>query len=292
MLRSIGWFVVGSLLVVPGLQAQQGGGRIPAEPGDSIPATGGRKLARSVRVRTGAIQVDGSLDDEAWALAPAITDFTQKEPVEGAAPTEQMEVRFVYDDDALYIGARMHSADPLAIQAPLGRRDQAGDVTEQILISLDTFLDRRTSYTFGVSASGVRIDRYSASDSEGGDSGFDPVWRASTRVDDQGWTAELWIPFTQLRFNDRPVQDWGLNVRRFIPTLEEETYWVMVPRTEVGWASRFGDLQGIEGVRPSSRSRSARRRGMRLGTLPIPSMTARTSSAGWDWTSRWAWGRT
>ena len=253
MLRSIGWFVISGLLVAPGLQAQQNGGRLPSTPGDSIPATGARKLARAVRVRAGAIQLDGSLADEAWAQATSITDFTQKEPVEGAPPTERMEVRFIYDDDALYVGARMFSADPSGIQAPLGRRDQAGDVTEQILISLDTFLDRRTSYTFGVSAGGVRIDRYAANDNEGGDPAFDPVWRAATRIDDQGWTAELWIPFTQLRFNDRPDQVWGLNIRRFIPTLEEETYWVMVPRTEVGWASRFGDLQGIDGVRPSRR---------------------------------------
>jgi hypothetical protein len=197
--------------------------------------------------------VDGSLDEAVWAGAPAITDFVMKEPVEGAAPTERTEVRFVYDDDALYVGARMYSSDPSTVQAPLSRRDQVGDVSEQLLISLDTFLDRRTSYTFGVSASGVRIDRYSNSDSEGGDSAFDPVWRASTRVDEEGWTAELWIPFTQLRFNERPTQVWGLNVRRFVPTLEEETYWVLVPRTERGWSSRFGDLQGIEGIRPSRR---------------------------------------
>jgi hypothetical protein len=246
MPRTLGLLITGALLATSPLHAQQGA---PAP----TPPAAGRKLARAVRVPTGSVQVDGSLDDDVWAQAPVIGDFVMKEPVEGSAPTERTEVRFVYDDDALYVGARMYSSDPATIQAPLSRRDQAGDVTEQFLISLDTFLDRRTSYTFGVSASGVRIDRYSASDNEGGDAGFDPVWRASTRVDDEGWTAELWIPFTQLRFNERPVQVWGLNARRFVPTLEEETYWVMVPRTATGWASRFGDLEGIEGIRPSRR---------------------------------------
>jgi hypothetical protein len=247
MPRTIGLLIAGAILLAPAAAFAQQGAPAPTAP------AGGRKLARAVRVSSGSVQVDGSLDDAVWAGAPAITDFVMKEPVEGAAPTERTEVRFVYDDDALYVGARMYSSDPSTIQAPLSRRDQAGDVSEQLLISLDTFLDRRTSYTFGVSASGVRIDRYSNSDNEGGDSGFDPVWRASTRVDEEGWTAELWIPFTQLRFNDRSVQVWGLNARRFVPTLEEETYWVLVPRTETGWASRFGDLQGIEGIRPSRR---------------------------------------
>jgi hypothetical protein len=190
----------------------------------------------------------------------------QKEPTEGAPPTERTEVRIVYEANALYVGARMFSKDPLAIQAPLGGRDQTDDVAEHILISLDTFLDRRTAYTFGVTASGARLDRYHSSDQEGGaDDRFDPVWEARTRVDETGWTAELWIPFTQLRFNDLPEQRWGMNLKRFIPTAEEEDYWVLVPRTERAWASRFGELRGIEGVHPGrrsscSRSRSAPRR--------------------------------
>ncbi|MEQ1856043.1 MAG: DUF5916 domain-containing protein [Longimicrobiales bacterium] len=276
MVRRVGWLLIGCFLTVPSLRAQQPG--VPTSTANAIesPARPGRKLARAARVPAGSVQIDGSLDDDVWSQATAIGDFTQRDPVEGAPATQRTEVRFLYDDDALYVGARMYSSDPSAIQAPLGRRDQAGDVTEQFVVSMDTFLDRRTSYTFGVTAAGVRIDRFSASDNEGGDNAFDPVWRASTRVDDQGWTAELWIPFTQLRFNDRPVQVWGINARRFIPTLEEETYWILVPRTEVGWASRFGDLEGIEGVRPSRRIEmlpfvvgSATRNGDRVAANPF-----------------------
>ena len=108
--------------------------------------------------------------------------------------------------------------------------------------------DRRTAYTFGVSASGVRLDRYHPRDDESSaDAGFDPVWEARTAIDEQGWTAELWIPFAQLRFIDRPDQVWGLNIARFTPTLDEEDYWVVVPRTQTAWASRFGALEGIAG---------------------------------------------
>ncbi len=212
-----------------------------------------RKQVTAIRVEGGAIRVDGRLDEAVWQDALPITDFIQKEPNEGAAPTERMEVRFVYDASAIYVGARMHSVDPSRIQAPLGRRDDGESQAEHIIVSLDTFLDRRTAYSFGVTASGVRLDRYHRSDTENNtDDGFDPVWEARTRIDDLGWTAELWIPFTQLRFGTQSEQVWGLNVRRFTPTLEEEDYWVLVPRTERAWASRFGDLRGIRDV-PATR---------------------------------------
>jgi hypothetical protein len=211
-----------------------------------------RKQATAARVENGAIRVDGRLDDEAWQRAVPITDFLQKEPVENAAPTDPMEVRIAYDDDALYVGARMSSADA-RIQAPLGRRDNV-DQAEHILVSFDTFLDRRTAVVFGVTAAGVRVDRYHASDvEESFDAGFDPVWRAETQVSGHQWTAELWIPFSQLRFNPRTDQTWGLNLHRFRPTLDEADYWIVIPRTVRAWSSRFGDLSGIAGLVPPRR---------------------------------------
>jgi len=206
-----------------------------------------RKLATAVRVSEGAIRVDGRLDETEWRQVPAVTDFLQKEPVEGVPPTESMEIRFVYDDTALFIGARMHSGRA-EIQAPMSRRDEA-DQAEFLLIALDTYLDRRTAYDFGVTASGVRIDRYHASDDENNyDSGFDPVWQAETTKDEDGWTAEFWLPFAQLRFNAIDELVWGLDIVRSTPTLEEKDYWAPVPRTERGWASYFGELRGISKV--------------------------------------------
>ena len=207
-----------------------------------------RKQAIAVRVGSDAIRLDGRLDEEAWRLSPALTDFIQKEPVEGATPTDRMEIRFVYSNDALFVGARMYSQSRGAIQAPLGRRDD-GQQSEHLLVSLDTYLDRRTAYTFGVTASGVRLDHYHPSDNENQiDREFDPVWEARTRVDEGGWTAEMWIPFSQLRFNDLGSQVWGLNLKRWIPSRNEEVFWVPVPRTVQAWSSRFGELRGIEEI--------------------------------------------
>ena len=233
-------------------QAQERNGLGAAAAGAAAVAAGA-KQAQAVRVTDGSIQLDGALSESAWQQATPIIDFVQKEPVEGGTPSQNMEVRFIFDSDALYVGARMYSDDPSAIQAPLGRRDPDDSSAEHILVSLDTFLDRRTAYSFGVTAAGVRMDEYHASDDENGDTGFDPVWEARTQVDGEGWTAELWIPFDQLRFNNQQQQVWGLNVQRVTPTLEEQDYWVMVGRTEQGWASRFGDLRGIEGIEPSRR---------------------------------------
>ena len=211
------------------------------------------KQAHAVRVRDGSIRIDGLIDEDAWDLAVPVTNFVQKEPIEGAPPSEKMEVRFLYDDSVLYVGAKMWSADPGNIQAPLGRRDDAAQA-EHITASFDTHRDRLTAYTFGVTASGVRIDRFHPRDDEDAfDLGFDPVWDARTAITEWGWTAELWIPFSQLRFIDQREQIWGLNIHRFIPSLNERNYWVAIPRTVTAWASRFGELHGLERLRAARR---------------------------------------
>ncbi len=232
------------LLVVPAVSRAHGQAAVP----QPRPV----KRAAATRVPAGAITVDGGLGDEAWRLAEPVTDFVMKEPTEGGAPTDDMEVRFAYDDRAFYIGARMFSRNSRAIQAPLGRRDNVAQA-EHILVALDTFQDRRTSVVFGVTASGVRLDRFHATDTEETfDLTFDLVWDAAARQDADGWTAEIWIPFAQLRFNPESDLTWGLNVQRFRPTLNEQDTWVLIPRTVRAWSSWFGDLRGIADV-PSSR---------------------------------------
>jgi len=224
-----------------------------ATPAQDLPAPGDRKQATATRVESGAIRVDGRLDEPVWVRSAAITDFIQKEPEQGAAPTDHMEVRFAYDDGAFYVGARMWARNAKEIQAPLGRRDNT-DQAEHILVSLDTFLDRRTSVVLGVTAGGVRLDRFHGTDNEDSfDTTFDLVWVARTSIDGEGWTAEIWIPFTQLRFNPEDALTWGLNVQRFRPSINEEDTWVLIPRTVRAWSSRFGDLEGVSDVRPARR---------------------------------------
>ncbi|MBO6574886.1 MAG: carbohydrate binding family 9 domain-containing protein [Rhodothermales bacterium] len=199
------------------------------------------------------VAVDGVLNEAVWQEASWISDFVEKEPVEGGTPSVLTEVAIVYTADALLVGARMHAQDPSRINALVTRRDVQSNA-EQLVISLDTYLNRRTAYSFGITAGGARIDYYQDGDSQGNaDYSFDPVWAASARVSGPGWTAEMRIPFSQLRFNESDRQVWGLNINRQIPNSNEDIYWVMVPRDETGWASRFGALTDIEGIRPSRR---------------------------------------
>jgi hypothetical protein len=197
--------------------------------------------------------IDGNLDENCWPQAERTSGFLQREPSEGASPTVQTEVMFCYDNEALYIGAIMHIDDPREVQSTLSRRDNAGN-SARIIISLDTYHDRRTAYTYGVTADGVRFEYYHAEDREHSrDYSYDPVWEARVQRGNTAWTAEMRIPFSQLRFNEGETQLWGLNMNRYIPSRNEDLYWILIPKNETGWSSRFGTLTGIRGITPSSR---------------------------------------
>ncbi len=109
-----------------------------------------------------APRVDGRIDDDAWGQARFFEDFVQKDPVEGAWPTDRMTMGILYDDDAIYVAARMWSADPAAIQRNVSRRDVGAGQSEHVWVSFDSYRDRRTAYSFGVTAAGVRFDFYHA----------------------------------------------------------------------------------------------------------------------------------
>ena len=218
--------------------------------GLEVGAKEGSKQVEALRVQTPP-RVDGRLDDEAWSLVSFADDFIQRDPLEGVAAVERTEVGFAYDDAALYVGARMYSAAPGEIRALITRRDQESN-SEQLIVSFDTYFDRRTAYSFGVTAAGVRLDYFHPEDdSDERDYSYDPVWEAGAWRDAEGWTAEMRIPFSQLRFNDGEVQVWGVNLVRATPAQNRQDVWVLVPKSETGWASRFGQLRGITGVRPA-----------------------------------------
>jgi len=199
------------------------------------------------------IELDGKLSDNIWDGVTFTSDFRQRKPDEGQKATETTEVAFVYDENALYIGARMYSENPSQIQAQLSRRDNIGNA-ERLIISLDTYLDRRTSRSFAITASSVRADYFQPQDEmsyRSRDYSFDPVWTAKSNIDSLGWTTEIRIPFSQLRYSDQKNQTWGLNINRYLPHKNEDDFWVMIPQDETGWASRFGLLTGIQDISSS-----------------------------------------
>ena len=233
-----------------GASAQRGAAQTaaPAPP----PGLNSRAQIQAVRSER-ALKVDGRLDEPVWQQATFIREFVQREPREKQVATQRTEVAFVYTEDALYIGARLQSDS--TVRALITRRDREDGGSDQLMVSLDTYLDRRTAYTFAVTAAGVRIDYYHPADFEfRREYTYDPVWEAETDVDSAGWTAEIRIPFTQLRFGQADQQVWGVNIARLTPARNEVAFWQLVGRNETGWASRMGELHGIQGIRPTRRA--------------------------------------
>jgi hypothetical protein len=210
------------------------------------------KTAVATRIVGPSPRVDGRLDEAAWRLAQPLNDFLQQRPLELTQPTERTEVLILYDDAALYVGAHMYRQKPNEIARPMSRRDISGNA-ERFAVVLDTYLDRRTAFGFSVSAAGVKADYYLSRDSEmdGRSSQFDPVWDARAVVDSSGWTAEMRIPFSQLRFTAAEEQVWGLMLDRLLPDKNETDRWVVIPQSETGYVSRFGTLRGIRGIQPT-----------------------------------------
>jgi hypothetical protein len=189
---------------------------------------------------TGGIDLDGKLDEAAWAAAQPLTDFLQYEPREMEPATQRTEVRFLFDDEALYVGARMYdSLGAAGVTTRLVRRDANFD-SDHLMVMLDTYHDHLGSARFSVNPSGVKADDLN------GDESWDPVWQANARVDSLGWTAEMRIPFSQLRFARTTSQTWGLQVGRQVERLNEFSHWSAWRQNENGGPNRFGHLSGVE----------------------------------------------
>jgi hypothetical protein len=203
---------------------------------------------------TGPITIDGRLDEPAWAAATPITEFRQTQPLEGPPATQRTEVRILYDDDALYIGARMYdSLGARGVHSRLARRDDMLDLdnggasqitSDKLTVTLDPFHDHLTRAVFEISPSGAFGDALGA----GGDNldpAWDPVWQGAAQIDSLGWTAEIRIPFSQLRFNPDSGRVWGLQLVRVIDRLNERDQWSFYRKKEASGPSRFGHLYGI-----------------------------------------------
>ncbi len=207
-----------------------------------------RPPVRAVRL-TEPVTIDGVLSEAVWRNGEGVSGFRQRDPHEGAAASQPTEVRIAYDDDALYVGARCFDANPESLLVRLSRRDVSVPA-DRFSCYLDPYHDKRSGYYFLVNAAGTLFDGTLSNDGWE-DGSWDGVWQAKTRVDSLGWTLEMRIPFSQLRFRPAAQQVWGVNFRRVIQRNNEETFLVYQPKNESGFVSRWPELHGIENVRPS-----------------------------------------
>jgi hypothetical protein len=207
--------------------------------------------AAAVRAR-GGLRIDGRLDEPAWTTATPVTSFTQREPVAGAPATERTEVRIIYDAASIYIGARLFDSSG-HVSSRLGRRDSSLPGSDWFFVTLDSYHDHLTAYRFGVNPGGVRRDQKVSAESDDDDASWDPIWEASATRDDGGWTAELRIPLSQLRFRDQDEQTWGIQLVRQIARNNEEIWFAFVPKRERAVIGRYGHLTGLRGLLPRGR---------------------------------------
>ena len=207
---------------------------------------------RAVQLRE-PIHLDGKLDEDVWRTAPAATGLRQAQPHSGDSATQRTEVRFAFDDAALYVGARMYDdSGGRGVRTRLVRRD-ADMNSDYFEVIFDTYHDHIGRLFFQVNPSGVKQDANGLGG--GGDPSWDPVWEVQTNIDSLGWTAEMRIPFSQLRYpSTAEEQTWGLQIWRQENRLNELSQWAWWRLDETGGPSMFGHLQGLVIRHPPGRA--------------------------------------
>ena len=194
--------------------------------------------------------VDGILSEAVWEAVEWTTDYVENRPDEGTPPSYQTKFKILYDDKNLYIGVRCLDGEPNKIIKRLSRRD--GFEGDWIEFNIDSYFDKRTAFSFTITAAGVKGDELISNNGNNWDSSWNPIWYAKTQIDGEGWTAEMRIPLSQIKFSKSEDQVWGLQSTRRFFREEERSLWQRVPQDAPGWVSEFGELHGLKGLVPQN----------------------------------------
>jgi hypothetical protein len=191
--------------------------------------------------------INGKLDDPVWDKVPWGSDFIQRSPYEGKEPFQKTAFKILYDDRYIYVAVMAYDDEPDKIEKRMTRRDDIeGDCID---IHFDSYYDQRTAFGFMVSAAGVKGDFIISDDGDNMDPTWDPIWYVKTDTNEEGWTAEMRIPLSQLRYGKKAAQIWGLQVERNIFRKEETSQWQLIPQKASGWVHLYGELYGIKGIK-------------------------------------------
>ncbi len=207
-----------------------------------------KKIYLTQQLKSEAPSLDGQFDEACWQQVEWGGAFIQQEPQDSAAPTQNTAFKILYDDRNLYIAFRCFDTEPDKIVKRMSRRDNfEGDWVE---INIDSYHDLRTAFSFTITAAGVKGDEFISNNGSNWDSNWNPIWYAKTAIDEQGWTAEVRIPFSQLRFGLKEEHVWGMQMTRRDFRKEERSIWQHIPRNAGVWVSQFGELHGLVGIKP------------------------------------------
>jgi len=194
-------------------------------------------------------KIDGKLNDQCWETGIWAGGFTQQIPAQGKKPSQDTEIKILYDNNNLYVGVKCFDKGPGKIRPILSRRDNpVGDIAG---IAFDSYHDKQTAYEFNVAASGQKVDLVHLG-AYNWDFNWDAVWDGKAQVYDSLWTSEMQIPFSQLRFAPGKEQVWGMHFWRWIDRYKEEDQWKLIPIDAPAMVYLFGELRGIEGIKPKT----------------------------------------
>ena len=189
--------------------------------------------------------IDGDISDEAWEEVDWQTDFIELQPEENTQPSNQTKFKLLFDDNSIYVFVKS-LINPDEIVNRLTRRDQLdGDA---IYIAFDSNNDKINSFVFGLSSAGTQRDVFASNNGDNEDESWNAVWYSKTKVDSDGWNAEVKIPFSQLRFKNQDIQIWGFNIMRVDFKVNEQSLWDRVPAGSAGWISESGEIKGISKI--------------------------------------------
>ena len=192
--------------------------------------------------------IDGLLTDEVWQQVDWSSDFTQREPIDGGAPTHETAIKILYDDRNIYVAARCFDDEPDKIVKRMSRRD--GFEGDWVEVNIDSYHDLRSAFSFTGTVSGVKGDEFITQDGGNWDTNWNPIWSFKTQIDSLGWTAEFAIPLSQLRFDKGTDQIWGIQFTRRDFRNESRSNWQYNPKNSGYWVSAFGELHGIKNIKP------------------------------------------
>ena len=192
--------------------------------------------------------IDGKLDDASWNIVAWGSDFIENDPDENTAPTYQTKFKIIYDTHYLYVAIKALDDEPANIEKRLSRRD--GFAGDRVNVVIDSYHDKRTAFIFTVTAAGVKGDEIATDNGDSIDDSWNPVWSTKAVIDDEGWTAEMKIPLSQLRFGKAKEQVWGLNVLRNIFRKSERSVWNRIRVDAAGFISEAGELRGLINLEP------------------------------------------
>ena len=220
--------------------------------------------------------IDGVLDEPFWSTIEPVTEFLQRDPVDGAAASERTEVRIGYDANALYFGMTMYDSEPDLILRNILQRGGWIDKDDRVLIALDTFHDGRNAYLFEIGALGAQDDAL-ISDESGQDWNWDGIYHTEARVTEDGWVLEVAIPFTTIRFEDPSAPVMGIALMRSIRRKNESVYWPHIGqqyRAGISQVSRYATLTGLQNLRQG--------RHVEVKPYAIAGASKRAPTLGWD----------